>query len=821
MPVFAEEISRSRRVGLTALALIKNTPVFLFDTLKSTAGQLKQKVSKIKAKDIPLYFLAVGASLSIGLLSFGGMFVLWPLLPIAFVAFALSVGYEGEIYVQNIKGSFKKSKANYLERKLAKECLLHDFKYTSGTDCPEFFKKYDALCAALEPFQHKNLDGASKKRKKLVEKKLSDMEKWFALQLFSGENEKETVNQKAVRAWVKKKPGDQQESLATKWGTIKLGQDRKFRGAKAFCVLSAILMGAGTIYLLVGTFLLIPFLAALPMAVLPMIILPMALIAGVAYYRIIHNSITDMISDKILVTWYHKIKTNFEQGNRVRGTFIILGLTVFLGLAVMLSICTAGTWWTVAKTTPVLFSWMRRLPGFIMLVVNPVVSSFSALLFNIVNVFNTLNQVDEATQGIDSLSAWLAAWLTMQVMAIRDDFQELRAKENWLQILNPVRILVNVLYTPLRLLAFLGHILSIGVTADRVAGVSPIMSGALGAVNEGVEDIHYFVGHEGSGTFDFISTDVTPDKDNFHSLRMISKAAFVRVKNNDGLDCLYYVNKMVDKDDKRFISIPMKPAQLTTFDEKIQFSNKVRMLSNKQVKFIEGLLPAHSLHNHDPESLRRERLSGEHGHTHEDDIPTKILDGIFWLPRRCAAGLDSFFSGWNKGTAREVLDYNKALDKQLGRVAVETVEFKVSYSNDCCNTQNKETAKNASGVYKFVAHKKKVEPLLKQPWQKDHAIFRIEKHKKELRDVWFDRDIAQKKIDKLTILQEQLKSESCSTSAEQLIVDDYKKNEQDYNAYGFFDREKKSVTAVFLQEELIERTYDLSLLCYPCTSIGG
>ena len=52
--------------------------------------------------------LTVGASLILGFLSFGGMFASIPVLPLAFAAFGLSVSYEGEVYLQNIKGSFQK-----------------------------------------------------------------------------------------------------------------------------------------------------------------------------------------------------------------------------------------------------------------------------------------------------------------------------------------------------------------------------------------------------------------------------------------------------------------------------------------------------------------------------------------------------------------------------------------------------------------------------------------------------------------------------------------------------------------------------------------
>ena len=89
----------------------------------------------MKVKKIPrylaLFLLTFGASLILGFLSFGGMFALWPILPLAFSAFVLSVAYEGEIYLQNIKGALNKLfKHNHLQRQLANNYLLNNFPIT-------------------------------------------------------------------------------------------------------------------------------------------------------------------------------------------------------------------------------------------------------------------------------------------------------------------------------------------------------------------------------------------------------------------------------------------------------------------------------------------------------------------------------------------------------------------------------------------------------------------------------------------------------------------------------------------------------------------
>jgi hypothetical protein len=688
MPSNTKESSYSRfsLFGLFVFDSIKKAPSYCYNASKDVIDQLKENARRFKAKHIPSYALTIGAITNVGLLSFGGVLALCggalggPVLFIAFAALFLSVAYEGEIYVQNIKGSFKKLfKANYLERQLAKKCLLEDFRFTSGDKCPAFFNKYDELCAIAEGFQHKKLNEDSQKRKKRVEKQLSDMEKWFAEQLFASEPGK-SKHQIEVREWVTKRHEGQDVSLRDKWNTIKTGHKVKFLGVKAFCSLDAILMSVGTSYLLVGLFMVVPFLAAVPFAIWPMLIVPLALFAGVAHGHMVYNAVTDTIVKDIADKWFNRIKENFKEGKRVRGAVIVLGLTSFLALTVALSIFTFGTWVTIVKTTPALFSFMRRLPNFIMSIVNPVVASVAVFLFNIQNISDTSEQIDNATDGTESVWGWLNAWVSMQITTIQDDFNTLRQQENWLQILNPFRMLA-ALYTPMRYMAFGGHIVSISVMGDQMKGVPAAASLVVGGANEIGEDFHYFVDLDGHGTCDIVQSNAVPSKETLAQLKMVSKTAFVRVINtDDDENSLYYVNKSAPKD-KQFIKVNSLLIERIKFDSITKPTEKVRMLSNKQLKEIAKLFP-HASHAHDKEALRRERLSDEHGHSHEADLPTKMLDVIFWPLHRLAATWDWAFSLCNKDK-KYILTYSGALDKQLGREADENVEFKACADPNC------------------------------------------------------------------------------------------------------------------------------------------
>lgn len=455
---------------------------------KDTA--MKPKNRPIDPKKIPLnlalILLTLGASLILGFLSFGGMYALMPVLSLAIAAFGLSVVYEGEVYLQNIKGAFNKLlKNNYLENKLAKEYLLnHLNEHAKDEDYPQFFKDYKTQLKLLRSFGHKELNEESKQNKKRIEKTLGDMEKWFALQLFSSKEKHNTAESEyaeKLQLWLAKHhQKDYQKRL----------ENRSFHYniVKAFSVLAGLFMGLGSTYLIVEAFTILPFFAAIPFALWPLIVLPMAVIAGAAYAMLTFNAITDMINNNTVVKWYNKISQDLSQGLTLRNVFIASTAVFLVGLALALTVCTAGTWWTIATNARPLFEWMKKMPSFIMGVINPVVTGLSAIFFNIQNTAESLEMVDEASRSKTNPFEALYNYFVK-------GFQKLGETENWLQIINPFRIILKLTVTPLRILFFLGHLLSIALTADRMPGVPQIVSMLVAIISEGFEDAHYFLPH--------------------------------------------------------------------------------------------------------------------------------------------------------------------------------------------------------------------------------------------------------------------------------------------------------------------------------------
>jgi hypothetical protein len=444
----------------------------------------------MKIKKIPRYFalsvLTAGASLILGLLSFGGMFVLWPALPVALAAFVLSVAYEGEVYLQNIKGAWNKLfKKDHLKQQLVKDYLNIPRDHTTE-NYPLFFKDYEAQRKLVHQLSHKRLDKESLAQKKQAEKTLRNMERWFIALLFSKDHKEGALTpyESELRSWMAIHHQKEQQEK----NTLLASRQKTFLWAKGFSAIAGVFMSLGTSYLLVEAFSAIPWFTAISFASWPFFIVPMALIAGTAYGLLTYNAITDMISNDTLRQGYQKLRNSLSQGLTVRNVLMAATTLFLLILAVALTICTAGTWWTVVKETRPLFAWMSKIPSVVMGVIHPIVTGLSSLVFITQNTSESLDMIDKASQA-------KSGFFSQAFAALKKGFQTMRAQENGWQQINPFRLLLKITIMPLRILLFLGHLISIGVTANRVPGVSKILSAILGIISEGFEDAHYFIGH--------------------------------------------------------------------------------------------------------------------------------------------------------------------------------------------------------------------------------------------------------------------------------------------------------------------------------------
>ncbi len=627
------------------------------------------KLTKIPYK-LTHVLLTAGASLILGFLSFSGMLAISPILPLAFAAFTLSVAYEGEIYSQNIKGALNKLfKHNHMKLRLASAYLLelvtkNKIDITSES-CPTFFKDYYAQCNLLLQFKDKPLDAASRKRKIQAERTLRDMEKWFARQLFNQDENNTLIGddyQKNLLKWLKK---NHQSDWISTFNT----QKTQFHLLKMFSALSAFFIGIGTTYLLSEAFAAIPLFASVSAATLPLLIAPMAFIAGVAYGLLTYNAVTDLLSNNRVKAAYEKIFKSKGEWTLHR-KFMAATSIILATLALTLTICTAGTWWTVAKNVEPVFTWLSKIPEFVMRVVHPVITGISAFIFNIQNSAESLEIIDGLELPKKSL-----------LHSIKDFFKELTKHEHWLQWFNPFRIILKLTITPLRILLFLGHLIGIGVTADRLPGVPEIISAIIGIICEGFEDLHYFVGHS---------------------------------HKNGG--CTHAHQHEHEHEHE------------------------------------------HEHHYSTTDLFIIERLSPGHSHSHDLDLPTKLLKLLFSPVYLLAALWDSTAS---RAGSKEPLTLMEAWNKQQG---------------------NPKPKKAESVILKD-------ENKISLTWKVEHAIYRIERHKeKRLTSTIINDSVAKEQIEALSKFQQTLLAPENSKSA--VTIQACIRSEAQNKVYGkrrFFD----------------------------------
>lgn len=429
--------------------------------------------------------LTIGASLMLGLLSFGGMYAIWPLWPVAMIGFVLSSVYEGEIYIQNIRGAFNKlySPYNQLQQKLAKQFLIRILSSYQENDSqlPAFCQDYINLLRRQRQLKQAH---ATQDQLNTIAKEIIDAEVWFGRQLFRKPGKK-TAYANEINQWINQRHAQEQNQFRQ---LLKKRQQARYIAGGFSFILSSTFMAIGTLYLLNQTFAAIPLLATLPLSVTPFAIVPLAIFAGVAYGYLTYHTLTDMIehntfkkmADIFRAPW----QNNLSKKERAKKALLCLAVVGLVFLAVALTICTAGTWWTVAKQVHPLLPRMSNIFRAIFAGATAVINGLSSLAFN---WQNTMESVEGLTHANEAPHAH---------HHLRELWDNLRQRENLWQIFNPFRLFLLCTIYPLRCIFFLGHVLSIGVTGDRIPNVNMFLSIFLGVFSEMLEDWHYFFGHD-------------------------------------------------------------------------------------------------------------------------------------------------------------------------------------------------------------------------------------------------------------------------------------------------------------------------------------
>lgn len=447
------------------------------------------KNSKLILKYLLTGVLTIGVLISVGLMSFSGLILINPSLYFAILAFFLSGCIDAEVYRQNIFSGTEELQLMGKEgmHKLIIQALeqwLKEAKKNQGTtiECP-FIKDYLAQKEIVASFSNASLTPEEEEQEKFEKKRLLRMQKAFVQQVLylSTHDHPNHHADLHLDVFIKQiKVCDALPNMRRKIWLLRFSWPIN------------ILAGAGTGFVTASamkTALIIlglKFAFVLSATALSALIWPIAIIAAIGYVFMMYHTICDMLCNdrlnkwrKAIIKWFGYDKDNDTTLKySLRITIVGLLLVVAVGLAVFATIATGGTWWYAVQKGAQLVPYFTAAANYIRNVLVPAVA-LTTLIFNLKNSLDTVKKL------VNHFS------LPNPLTYIKNLWNELRAKENWLQILNPFRITCNIVSLPYNSVVFIGHLIATGLTSNHLGDLNPIGTAIPCGIGEGFEDGKY------------------------------------------------------------------------------------------------------------------------------------------------------------------------------------------------------------------------------------------------------------------------------------------------------------------------------------------
>ena len=266
-------------------------------------------------------------------------------------------------------------------------------------DIPKFFEDYARIATIEHSFAHVNPTPDAKKQRKSLNVTLKMLEQLFTEQLFPHTQRKAAQNKSGVDNEYKLNLKKFLEVRYSEKYKAKL-PNRK-RGSKFIKVLSTVcacVMMLGTSYLLVEAFAVVPLLAAIPFGILPVVIVPLAILSGVAYGIQTYRALDEILNSDVITKRLAKIRADIKKGLTLYTGAKLLIFILLLGLAITLTVCTGGTWYTVIKHTKPIFAFLSKIPAAVMVIIS-VFLAVAAFAFNVSNSAQTSEELEEAFES--------------------------------------------------------------------------------------------------------------------------------------------------------------------------------------------------------------------------------------------------------------------------------------------------------------------------------------------------------------------------------------------------------------------------------------
>lgn len=442
---------------------------------------------------------SVGAIALLGILSYTGMLYLTGSVAASLLSAGLAIIIEGEIFKRNILSGVGKflELGHYIERdsycKQLKE--LSDKNHEDSS----LLKDYHDLRKYKKKLEHKKrLSDDQQKELERCDARLAEIENFF-IRYINNELDPNNRTEQNLKARLDQRIPNKNDLYNTlrsniNWEQLWLWLSTPFT------------VGGGIMAMLVAVAQLPEAFVALNFAVTPalttLIIWPLAILGGLGLMFITYNTFVEVIHNKKWIKHWEAFKETIKHSNGWMIAFHIITMLSITGLAIFATIATASTWWYAAQTGITLLPFLSTLTVRIQTIIISVGATLFALGQVVFEYVNSLESHATMTRGqspkglttdqqdsINSLSSF-RKFYTIPVIMAQNDY-DIWVQKSLGERLNIFSWIITIIEIPFRFVIFIGHLISIGVTGDRLGNIHPAVTSTVGALQEAMTDLHY------------------------------------------------------------------------------------------------------------------------------------------------------------------------------------------------------------------------------------------------------------------------------------------------------------------------------------------
>ncbi len=433
-------------------------------------------------------FLTIGTVLSIGFLSFSGLWIIYPYVVPALLAFILSGAIEGKVFgISIFKGL---ARLKLLTSNAEKHLLFSELN--KFLEKPSFQNKYQ--CDFLNDYRNqrkkykalKNNPNANEQDINEAKKRLEELKTFFYQQL--------------------KEPDDNVIPYISKeFKETSLHELKSARRSVAFLrffwvvsILVGIVSGLVTAFA-VQEAITVGLALSLSATVISAIIWPVAIFAAIGATFLLYYVITDIVkNDLISEACTNTLKLFKRQGEESISAYLLrltaLSIVVIgiMGLTVFATAACGGTCWIAMQKGLKLLA--PKLPTFVAYCASVIlipINFTTDLIYAFSTTFQTIDNCKKIFFSLFDAIKHPIGTVKSFYFNVKSNLKKVKQNETWAQFFNPFRILAKLILSPLQALIFLAHLISIGLTTDRFFNVPPPLVAGVCAMSEGLQDLSF------------------------------------------------------------------------------------------------------------------------------------------------------------------------------------------------------------------------------------------------------------------------------------------------------------------------------------------